>query len=87
MKTSTVTVGLNGLNAHEIAMSVQTASRFSSEIHLTDGDRRMNAKSIMGMMALGLALGDDVTIEANGPDEEEAVQAMAAYLMGTNGAL
>ena len=58
MKTSTVTVGLNGLNAHEIAMSVQTASRFSSEIHLADGDRRMNAKSIMGMMALGLALGD-----------------------------
>ena len=87
MKTSTVTVGLNGLNAHEIAMSVQMASRFSSEIHLTDGDRRMNAKSIMGMMALGLALGDDVTIEANGPDEEEAVQAMAAYLMGTNGTL
>ena len=38
-------------------------------------------------MALGLALGDDVTIEANGPDEEEAVQAMAAYLMGTNGTL
>ena len=82
MKTSTVTVGLNGLNAHEIAMSVQTANRFNAEIHLTDGERRMNAKSIMGMMALGLALGDNVTIEAVGPDEEDAVQAMAAYLEG-----
>ncbi len=85
MKTSTVTVGLNGLNAHEIAMSVQTASRFSAEIHLTDGDRRMNAKSIMGMMALGLALGDDVTIEACGADEEDAVRAVAAFLQGDSG--
>ena len=84
MKTSTVTVGLNGLNAHEIAMSVQTASRFQAEIHLTDGERRMNAKSIMGMMALGLALGDDVTIEANGPDEEDAVLAMTAFLEGSS---
>ncbi|MBR6321683.1 MAG: HPr family phosphocarrier protein [Lachnospiraceae bacterium] len=84
MKTMTVTVSLSGLNAHEIAMSVQTASRFRSEIHLTDGERRMNAKSIMGMMALGLALGDEVTIEANGPDEEEAAYAMASYLQGEN---
>ncbi len=80
MKTSTVTVAMDGLDVHAIAMSVQTANRFSSEIHLTDGDRRLNAKSLMGMMALGLAMGDQVTIEAVGEDEDRAVLAMEEYL-------
>ena len=71
-----------GLDAHSIAMCVQTASRFDSEIRLKDGVRSMNAKSIMGMMALGLALGDTVTVCANGPDEDDAVNAMAAFIEG-----
>ena len=83
MRNTTVTVGRSdGLDARAIALSVQTASRFCSEIHLSDGTRRMNAKSIMGMMALGLALGDSVTVEASGEDEEAALQAMSTFLAG-----
>lgn len=83
MENRTVTVSLNdGLDARGIALLVQTAGRCHSDIYLTDGVRRMNAKSIMGMMALGLALGDDVTIEARGEDEKEAVEKVAAFLEG-----
>ena len=83
MKNRTVTVGRKeGFDTREVAMCVQTASSFRSEIHLTDGVRRMNAKSIMGMIALGLALGDSVTVEASGEDEENAVSALASFLEG-----
>lgn len=83
MKTKTVTVDMaEGMDTRSIALCVQNASKFRSEIHLTDGVRRMNAKSIMGMMALGLALGDDVTIETSGQDEDEALEAMAEFFTG-----
>ncbi|MBQ6036163.1 MAG: HPr family phosphocarrier protein [Lachnospiraceae bacterium] len=83
MRERTVEVALDGgLDAYGIALCVQTASRFDSEIRLMDGVRRMNAKSIMGMMALGLALGDSVTVQANGPDEEEAANTVADFLEG-----
>ncbi len=83
MKNRKVTVSLNdGLDAHGIALCVQTANRFRAGIKLTDGVRRMNAKSLMGMMALGLALGDDVMIETDGEDEDAAMEAMAAFLEG-----
>ena len=83
MKTKTVQVTLNnGMEAREVALCVQTASRYNAQIHLTDGIRHMNAKSIMGMMALGLALGDTVTIETNGSDEDDALEAMASFLEG-----
>ena len=83
MRERNVTVSLkDGLDARGIAMCVQTASRFRSGIYLKDGVRRMNAKSIMGMMALGLALGDQITVAAEGKDEEAAVDAMAAFLEG-----
>jgi len=83
MKTKTVEVTLNnGMEAREIALCVQTASCFNSRIYLTDGQRRMNAKSIMGMMALGLAFGDTVTVEADGTDEEKALEAVASFLEG-----
>jgi len=89
MKTETVVVAVdNGMEPREIALFVQMASRFDSILHLTDGQRRMNAKSIMGMMALGLALGDSVTVEADGTDEDEALQAVTSFLKGkTNGSV
>ena len=83
MNSETVTISMDeSLDAMSLAYCVQTACRFTSRIHLTDGTRRINAKSIMGMMALGLALGDSVTVSADGPDEEEAVNAMAAFITG-----
>lgn len=83
MKQRNVTVSLkDGLDTREIALCVQKASSFRSSIHLTDGMKRMNAKSIMGMMAMGLALGDDVTIQADGEDEDAAIEALADYFEG-----
>jgi catabolite repression HPr-like protein len=63
-------------------MLVQTASRFDSSVYLSIGGKRVNAKSIMGMMSLTLKTDDEVEVEAEGPDEEEAVKAIEAYLSG-----
>lgn len=83
MKQKTVTVSLNeGLDTREIALCVQKASSFRSSIYVTDGMKRMNAKSIMGMMAMGLALGDSVTVQTEGEDEEAAIEAMAGFFEG-----
>ena len=70
----------NGLEARPIAMLVQVASQFESEIYVESGKKKVNAKSIMGMMTLGLDTGDSVTITANGTDENEAMNQIVGYL-------
>ncbi|UWP60273.1 HPr family phosphocarrier protein [Ruminococcus gauvreauii] len=70
----------NGLEARPVAMLVQVASQFESEIQIESGVRRVNAKSIMGMMTLGLSTGESVVVYADGKDEEEAIQGIAKYL-------
>lgn len=59
---------------------VQVACRFVSDINLLSGGRRINAKSIMGIMAFSPCEGMEVDIEADGNDEGEAVEAMASFL-------
>ena len=76
-----VTVKLkSGFNARPAAMLVQVASRFTSTIFIEADSRRMNAKSIMGMMALGLDTGEVVTVTAEGSDEEAALKEVTDYL-------
>lgn len=70
----------DGLEARPIAMLVQKASQFSSTIHIEVGNKKVNAKSIMGMMSLSVCSGDEVVVIASGADEEEAVNAIEAYL-------
>lgn len=70
----------SGLETRPIAMLVQVASQYKSEIHLESGSRRVNAKSIMGMMSLGLDNGESVTITAEGMDEEDAMKGIKEYL-------
>lgn len=72
----------HGFDVRPIAMLVQVAGRFASEIHIISGKKKINAKSIMGMMALGLDNGEEITIIANGQDEEEAMKAVVDYLTG-----
>lgn len=67
---------------HPVAMLVQIASRFQSSIYMTEGNRRVNAKSIMGMMALGLDNGTELYVSAEGEDEEAAITAISDYLLG-----
>ena len=80
MKKS-VTIGLEaGLEARPIALLVQKASQFSSKVYLEMGTKRVNAKSIMGVMSLALINGTEVVIDVEGPDEEEAIASLEAFL-------
>ncbi|PPD54570.1 MAG: phosphocarrier protein HPr [Methylotenera sp.] len=65
-----------GLHARASTKLTQTASKFASEIWISRNGRRVNAKSIMGVMMLAAAKGSVVTLEANGTDEQAAIQAM-----------
>lgn len=63
-----------------VAMLVQLASQFESEIYIEDGSKRFNAKSIMGMMTLGLEEGKKLSLMASGTDESEAIKEIVHYL-------
>ncbi len=83
MKKVNVTIQIaSGLEARPVAFLVQLASRFESSVYLMRSDKKVNAKSIMGMMTLGLVAGESLEIQAEGADEEEAAQAVAKYLSG-----
>lgn len=76
-----VTINLStGLEARPVAQLVQIASQFNSEIYVEIGKKRVNAKSIMGMMTLSIAPGEEVTIITKGVDEEEAMNKIEEYL-------
>ena len=70
----------NGLEARPVAVLVQVASQYSSSIYVEVEDKKVNAKSIMGMMTLGLNVGESVTICAEGTDEEAAIEGIEKYL-------
>ena len=69
-----------GLEARPVAIFVQVASQFDCSIIVEYRDKRVNAKSIMGMMSLGIAQGEKVTVVADGPDEKDAVAGLEKYL-------
>lgn len=81
MATKTITIGIpTGLEARPVAVLVQVASQFESSIYVETEDKRVNAKSIMGMMTLGLTSGEQVTVSASGSDEEEVLNQIEKYL-------
>ena len=69
-----------GLEARPVAVFVQVASLFESSIYVEVGNKKVNAKSIMGMMSLGLDTGEKVTVIVDGDDEEAAVSEIAKYI-------
>jgi catabolite repression HPr-like protein len=69
-----------GLEARPVALLVQVASQYESTIYVECDEKKVNAKSIMGMMSLGLAAGEEVTVSADGPDEEVAMENIEKYL-------
>lgn len=71
-----------GLEARPIAVLVQVASQYDSTIHLEADGKRVNAKSIMGMMTMALKAGEKLTVEATGSDEEEAIEGIERYISG-----
>ena len=69
-----------GLHARASAKLTQTASRFRSEVWLERNSRKVNAKSIMGVMMLAAAKGATVRVETDGPDAQEALTAICALV-------
>ncbi|MDD6234760.1 MAG: HPr family phosphocarrier protein [Lachnospiraceae bacterium] len=69
-----------GLEARPVAVFVQVASQFDSSIYVEVGTKKVNAKSIMGMMTLGLDVGEEVVVSADGADEENAIAEIEKYL-------
>jgi phosphotransferase system HPr (HPr) family protein len=81
MIEKTVVVSMMGeAEERPVAVLVQVASQYDSKIYLVTGDKKINAKSIMGMMSMNFANGSEITIAADGQDEETAVNALADYL-------
>jgi phosphocarrier protein HPr len=69
-----------GLHARASAKFTQLAARYKSDVWLTRNGRRINAKSIMGVMMLAAGKGAKVTLEADGPDEGDAIVALAGLV-------
>ena len=71
------------VDARPIAMLVQVASRYESNIYIISEDKKVNAKSIMGMMTLTLDKGQVITVTADGEDEQTAIENIESYLSGS----
>ena len=81
MIKKTVRVNIpSGLEARSVAIAVQKASKYESQMYFEVDTKKVNAKSIMGMMTLGINAGEEVTVNADGPDEEQAFEEMEKYL-------
>jgi len=69
-----------GLHARASTKLTQLASKFTSDIWIARNDRKVNAKSIMGVMMLAAAKGSMITLEANGADEQDAIDQISALI-------
>ncbi len=69
-----------GLHARAAAKLTQLAARFASDVDVMRSGRKVNAKSIMGVMLLAAGKGSKITLEVAGPDEEQAMEALCALI-------
>ena len=70
----------SGLHARASAKLTQVAARYQSEVQMSRNGRKVNAKSIMGVMMLAAGKGSKVTIETEGPDEGDAMEAIVSLI-------
>ena len=86
MTTKTITVtNTVGLHARPATLFIQKANEYKSSLWIERGDRRVNAKSLLGVLSLGVTKGTEITVIADGPDEEAAVEALVS-LVSSNSA-
>ena len=78
-KTFTVTAE-TGIHARPATLLVQAAGKFDSEINLANKEKKVNLKSIMGVMSLGIGKGAEITITAEGSDENDALKTLSDTL-------
>ncbi len=76
-----------GLHARPSAQLTQVAGKFDAEIHIARNGRRVNAKSIMGVMMLAAGPGTTVTVDAEGPEEVQAIAEIGALIESRFGEL
>lgn len=69
-----------GMDGRPIALLVQEASQYVSKVFIEVGEKKINAKSIMGMMSLNLSEGEEVTVMADGEDELKAAEGVTTFL-------
>ncbi|MGM9928692.1 MAG: HPr family phosphocarrier protein [Bacillus sp. (in: firmicutes)] len=69
-----------GLQARPAALFVQEATQFSSDVYLDKGGKKVNAKSIMGLMSLAISTGTVITLSADGKDEEQAIDYLCEFV-------
>ena len=83
MKEKSIKIQLTeGLEARPVAMLVQVASQFESSVYIETEGKKVNAKSIMGMMSLALGTGESVKVITDGDDEQAAIDSIEEYLSG-----
>jgi len=70
-----------GLHARPATFFIQKANEFKSFITISKDDRKVNAKSLLGVLSLGITKGTQVTLTAEGPDEEDAVAELESLIM------
>ena len=81
MIRSTITISNKlGLHARASAKLTKLAGSHQCEVWMSRGERRVNAKSIMGVMMLAAGIGTEVEVETNGPDEQQAMDALLALI-------
>lgn len=83
-KDITINISPNNNAVQPVALLVQVANQFESSVYVEVEDKKVNAKSIMGMMTMGLESGEEVTVSVNGEDEDEALEQIEAYLTRVN---
>ncbi len=80
IKTTTTIINKLGLHARASAKLTKLAGSYPCEVWMTKGERRINAKSIMGVMMLAAGIGTQVELETNGEQEQEAMDALLALI-------
>jgi len=80
ISTNTTIVNKLGLHARASAKFTKLAGSFPCEVWMSRGERRVNAKSIMGVMMLAAGIGSEITIETSGDREQEAMDALLALI-------
>ena len=84
IKTSVVVRSDRGFDGRPIALLVQEASQYASKVYIQVGEKNINAKSIMGMMSLSLAGGDEITVVTDGEDEKKAAEGIKTFFAEAN---
>ena len=83
MKKTSISISLEDEQmARHIALLVQKASKYESAVYIQSGERKVNAKSIMGMMTLGMDISENLEISADGSDEDAEIEGLISFLEG-----